>query len=97
MEVVTDGAPVYPAVLEELLPVAWQRTEQYANNGVGCDHGRRKSRLRPMRGRKRDHSARWWSVGMVRAEPAAGPLRAWVEEPPRRPVAVAFAELALTL
>jgi hypothetical protein len=30
VEVVSDHAPVYPAVLEELLPAAWHRTEQYA-------------------------------------------------------------------
>jgi len=38
----------------------WQvdETEQYANTGVECDHGHRKSGLRPMRGLKRDHSAR---------------------------------------
>src|SRR6266487_6679920 len=39
-EVVTDRAPTYPLVLEELLPAAWHRTDQYANNGVECDHGR---------------------------------------------------------
>ena len=38
-EVTTDKAPVYPAVLEELLPAAWHRTDQYANNGIECDHG----------------------------------------------------------
>jgi transposase-like protein len=31
-EVVTDRAPTYPAVLEELLPAAWHRTDRYANN-----------------------------------------------------------------
>jgi transposase-like protein len=30
--VTTDRAPVYPAVLEALLPAAWCRTDQYANN-----------------------------------------------------------------
>jgi len=40
VEVVSDHAPVYPAVLEELLPVAWHRTEQYANNRLEADHGR---------------------------------------------------------
>ena len=58
VEVTTDKAPVYPAVLEELLPAAWHRTDQYANNRVECDHGRLKSRLRPMRGLKQDRSAR---------------------------------------
>jgi transposase-like protein len=32
VEVVTDKASAYSAVLEELLPAAWHRTEQYANN-----------------------------------------------------------------
>jgi IS6 family transposase len=36
VEVTTDQAPVYPGVLEELLPAAWHRTEQYANNRVGA-------------------------------------------------------------
>jgi transposase-like protein len=33
-EVTTDQAPVYPGVLEALLPAAWHRTDQYANNGI---------------------------------------------------------------
>ena len=31
-EVVTDKAATYPIVLDEVLPAAWHRTEQYANN-----------------------------------------------------------------
>ena len=57
VEVTTDRAPVYPAVLEALLPAAWHRTDQYANNRIECDHGRLKARLRPMRGLKQDRSA----------------------------------------
>jgi transposase-like protein len=53
VEVVTDRAAAYPAVLDELLPMAWHRTEQYANNRVEDDHGRLKARLRPMRGSSR--------------------------------------------
>src|SRR5829696_6656930 len=30
VEVTTDQAPVYPAVLEKLLPAAWHRTDRYA-------------------------------------------------------------------
>jgi transposase-like protein len=41
-EVVTDRAPTYPVVLEDLLPAAWHRTDRYANNAVECDHGRLK-------------------------------------------------------
>jgi transposase-like protein len=44
-EVTTDQAPVYPAVLEELLSTAWHRTDRYANNHIEADHGRLKSRL----------------------------------------------------
>jgi IS6 family transposase len=58
MEVATDQAPAYPAVLEELLAAAWHRTEQYGNSRVEADHGRLKARLRPMRGLKQDRSAR---------------------------------------
>jgi transposase, IS6 family len=52
VELVTDRAASYPMVLEELLPAAWHRTDRYANNRVVADHGRVKSRLRPMRGLK---------------------------------------------
>ena len=46
VEITTDQAPVYPVVLGELLPAAWHRTDQYANNRIECDHGRLKARLR---------------------------------------------------
>jgi transposase, IS6 family len=58
VEVSTDRAATYPVVLEDLLPAAWHRTEQHANNRVEADHGRLKARLRPMRGLKQDRSAR---------------------------------------
>jgi IS6 family transposase len=58
VEVVTDQAATYPAVLDELLPAAWHRTEQHANNRIEADHGRLKARLGPMRCLKRDGNAR---------------------------------------
>ena len=58
VEVVTDRAPALRAAIEGLMPAAFHNTEQYANNRIECDHGRLKARLRPMRGFKRDHSAR---------------------------------------
>ncbi|HEX5880147.1 MAG TPA: IS6 family transposase, partial [Actinomycetota bacterium] len=58
IEVVTDQAPTYPVVLEELLPAAWHRTDRYANNRVEADHGRLKARLGPMRGLKQDRSSK---------------------------------------
>jgi IS6 family transposase len=57
-EVTTDRAPAYPRVLDELLPSACHIVEQYANNPIESDHGRLKSRLRPMRGLKRLRTAR---------------------------------------
>jgi IS6 family transposase len=50
VEVITDQAAVYPPVLDEVAPGAWHHTEAYANNRLEGDHGRLKSRLRPMRG-----------------------------------------------
>ncbi len=57
VEVTTDRAPVYPGVLDDLVPGARHVREQYANNAVETDHGRLKARLRPMRGLKKIRSA----------------------------------------
>jgi hypothetical protein len=56
-EVVTDAAPVYPAVLDELVPSAWHHVERHANNRIEADHGQLKHRLRPMRGLRTDRTA----------------------------------------
>jgi transposase-like protein len=56
-EVVTDRAAPLPSVIDDLLPAALHSTEQYANNRVECDHGRLKTRLRPMRGPKSNRTA----------------------------------------
>jgi transposase-like protein len=98
VEVTTDKAPVYPAVLEERLPSAWHRTEQYANNRVEADHGRLKARLRPMRGLKQDRSARVVIVGHAFVQNVRrGYYELAAEEPANRRVAVAFDELALAM
>jgi transposase-like protein len=57
-EVTTDRYRVYPRLLDELLPAAFHDTEVHANNTLEADHGRLKARLRPMRGLKRDRTAR---------------------------------------
>jgi IS6 family transposase len=57
-EITTDCSPVLARVIDEIVPDAFQNTEQYANNRVECDHGRLKARLRPMRGLKQDGTAR---------------------------------------
>jgi transposase-like protein len=98
VEVVTDHAPVYPAVLEELLPTAWHRTDRYANNRVEGDHGRLKARLRPMRGLKQDRSARIVIAGHAFVQNVRrGHYELAIEEPVNRRVAVAFDELAFAV
>ena len=67
VEVVTDRAPALQVSIEGLIPAAFHNTEQYANNRVEGDHGRLKARLRPMRGLKRDHSARMVMRGHARS------------------------------
>ena len=96
--VVTDRAAIYPRVLEELLPAAWHRTEPYANNRVEADHGRLKSRLRPMRGLEQDRSARVVIAGHAFVQNVRrGHYELAVEEPVTRRLAVAFNELALAI
>jgi transposase-like protein len=98
MEVTTDQAPAYPAVLDDLLPAAWHRTEQYGNNRVEADHGRLKAPLGPMRGLEQDRSARVVVAGHALVQNVRrGPYELAVEEPPSRRVAVAFDELAMTI
>jgi transposase, IS6 family len=97
-EVVTDRAPTYPMVLDELLPAAWHRTDQFANNRIEADHGVLKSRLRPMRGLKQDRTTRVIIMGYAFVRNIRrGHYQLAVEEPRSRRLAVAFAELALVL
>jgi transposase-like protein len=97
-EVTTDQAPVYSAVLEDLLPASWHRTDQYASNRVECDHGKLKARLRPMRGLKHDRSARVVIAGHAFVQNLwRGHYELAVEEPTNRRVAVAFDELVLAI
>jgi len=96
VEGVTDKAAIYPTALGELLPAAWHRTDQYANNHIEADHGRLKSRLRPMRGLKQDRSAKVVITGHAFVQNLLrGHYELAVEEPATRRVAVAFDELAL--
>jgi len=95
VEIVTDRAATYPRVLDDVLPTAWHRTDRYANNRVEADHGRLKVRLRPMRGLKRDRSARVVIVGHAFIQNVRrGHYQLAVEEPAGRRVAVALDELA---
>jgi transposase-like protein len=98
VEVVSDRAPTYPTVLEELLPAAWHRTDRYANNRIECDHGRLKARLRPMRGLRQDPGARVIIVGHAFVQNVRRSFyELAVEEPVTRRLAVAFDELAMAI
>ena len=98
VEVTTDRYRVYPRVLDELLPAAMHDTEVHANNPLEIDHGRLKARLRPMRGLKRDRTARV----IVAAHAFVQNLRRGhydlgTEAPTGRRLADAFAELAMVI
>jgi transposase, IS6 family len=98
MEIVTDRAPALRAAIDELIPAAFHNTEQYANNRVECDHGRLKARLRPMRGLKRDRSARVIVRGHALMQNIRrGHYELGIDVRAHRRVASAFIELARTI
>jgi transposase-like protein len=93
-EVVTDAAPVYPAVLEELVPSAWHHVEQYANNPIEADHGRLKHRLRSMRGLRTEKTAQIIITGHAFLQNLRrGYYELAIDTPPTQKVAAAFTEL----
>jgi transposase, IS6 family len=94
-EVSTDRAPAYPRVLDELLPSACHVVEQYGNNPIESDHGRLKSRLRPMRGLKRLRSTRVISAGHAFVQNIRrGHYELGLDFDSRHRLPAAFAELA---
>jgi transposase-like protein len=101
VEVTTDRYRVYPRVLDEMLPAALHCTEAHANNSLETDHGRLKARLRPMRGLKRDRTARVIRV-IVAGHALVQNLRRGFYDlgtgvPSAARLADAFAELALVM
>ena len=97
-EVTTDRAPAYPRVLDELAPAACHVTEQYANNAIESDHGRLKSRLRPMRGLKQLRCAQVISAGHAFIQNIRrGHYELGTEEVLNLRVLAAFDELALAI
>jgi transposase-like protein len=98
VEVTTDRAPVYPRVLDELVPSALHTVEQFANNPVEADHGRLKARLRPMRGLKRHSSARILAAGHAFVQNLRrGHYDIATDTPNRHRLRIAFDGLALTI
>jgi transposase-like protein len=97
-EVTTDRYRVYPGVLDELLPAAFHDTEVHANNRIETDHGRLKARLRPMRGLKRDRTARVIVGGHAFVQNLRrGFFDLGTDVRPTARLADAFAELALVI
>jgi transposase-like protein len=97
-EVVTDAAPVYPGVLDELIPQAWHHVEQYANNPIEADHSRLKHRLRPMRGLRTDQTAQVIIAGHAFMQNLRrGHYELAVDDSPATRVSAAFAALALAI
>ena len=98
VEVTTDRAPVYPPVLDELVPSALHTVGQYANNPVEADHGRLKARLRPMRGLKRHRSARVLAGGHAFVQNMRrGHYEIATDVPARHRLRIAFHSLAATI
>lgn len=97
-EVTTDRAPVYPRVLDELIPSALHAVERYANNPVETDHGRLKARLRPMRGLKRHRSARILAAGHAFVQNLRrGHYELATDVPTCHRIREAFDQLAMTI
>jgi transposase, IS6 family len=97
-EVTTDRAQAYPRVLDELLPTTCHVMEKYANNPIEADHGRLKSRLRPMRGLTRLPSTRVISAGHAFIQNIRrGHYELGTEEVANLRVLAAFDELALVI
>jgi transposase-like protein len=95
VEVVTDAAPIYPAVLDELLPGAWHHVERHANNPIEADHSQLKYRLRPMRGLRTDQTAQVIIAGHAFIQNLRrGHYELTVDLAAPKRVATAFTELA---
>jgi transposase-like protein len=95
VEVITDRAPTYPRLLDQLWPAAWHHVERYANNRVEADHAQLKHRLRPTRGIKTMTGLRILAAGHAFVQNLRrGHYEIATDEPAGRRLAVAFAQLA---
>ena len=95
VEVTTDRAPVYPRVIDELVPATRHVLEQYASNTVEADHGRLKARLRPMRAIKTISSLRHVTAGQAFVQNLRrGHYELTADVPVHDRLRLAFADLA---
>src|SRR5258706_11280402 len=94
-EVFTDAAPIYPAVVEDLIPSAWHHVERHANNPIEADHSQLKHRLRPMRGLRTERTAQTIIAGHAFMQNLRrGHYELAIDASATERVAIAFAELA---
>ncbi|MCK9930632.1 IS6 family transposase [Frankia sp. Mgl5] len=97
-EVTTDKAPVYPRLLDELVPEACHVDATQENNRLEADHGRLKARLHPMRGLRRLRSVQTISAGHALVQNIRrGHYELAVDTDPHLRLAAAFTELARTV
>jgi transposase-like protein len=96
--VTTDRDPTYPRVLDELVPEACHVVEQYANNPIEADHGRLKTRTRPMRGLRQVRSAQVVCSGHAFVQNLRrGHYELGLDAEPGRRLEAIFAELAFAI
>jgi transposase-like protein len=92
VEVITDRAPTYLRILDEMWPAVWHHVERYANNRVEADHAHLKRWLRPMRGIKTMTGLRVVAAGHAFGQNLRrGHYEIATDEPGGRRLAVAFA------
>ena len=97
-EIITDRAAALANVIEDLIPAAFHNTGQYENNRCECDHGRLKSRLRPMRDLLTDRTASIVTGGHANVwNLRRGYYELGVETAPVFRLATAFDELQLAI
>lgn len=94
-EVVTDAAPVYPGVLDELIPSARHHVERHANNPIEANHSQLKHRIRPMRGLRTERTAQVIIAGHAFIQNLRrGHYQLELDSEPKLRIASAFSELA---
>jgi transposase-like protein len=97
-EVITDAAPLYPAVLDELVPSAWHHVERHANNRIEADHSQLKHRLRAMRGLRTDRTAQTIIAGHAFMQNLRrGHYELGLDAPRGLRITAAFTELATAI
>jgi transposase, IS6 family len=98
VEVITDRAPTYLRVLDQVVPAAWHHVERYANNRVEADHAQLKRRLRPMRGIKTMTGLRVLAAGHAFVQNLRrGHYEIAADHPRNLRLPVAFRELATAI